>query len=149
MNIPNFPNYIIERDGTIMNTKTNQILIHSIGNGKRRYKVVNLCRNGKRYTCYIHRLLAECYIPREVGKDTVDHIDRNKLNNDLSNLRWVNKSENEINKPVKDEEMRNIVKNKNSYTVRMKRQGRMIYIGSAKTLEEAKMLRNLHILPEK
>jgi uncharacterized secreted protein with C-terminal beta-propeller domain len=37
----------------------------------------------------LHRLLAEAFIPNPENKPTVDHIDRNTSNNDLSNLRWA------------------------------------------------------------
>jgi len=45
-------------------------------------------------TKYIHRLLAIQFIPNDDSTKTeVDHIDRNRSNNDLANLRWVNRTE--------------------------------------------------------
>lgn len=43
--------------------------------------------NGK--TRKIHRLIAETFISNPEHKTTVDHIDRNIHNNDVSNLRWA------------------------------------------------------------
>lgn len=43
---------------------------------------------------YVHRLIAEVFIPNPEGKPIVDHIDRNPHNNSVTNLRWVTKSEN-------------------------------------------------------
>lgn len=42
----------------------------------------------------IHRLVAEAFIPNPNNLSDVDHIDRNKHNNSISNLRWVSRIEN-------------------------------------------------------
>lgn len=44
--------------------------------------------NGKRIYVRIHRLIAETLIPNPDNLPMVNHIDGNKLNNDLSNLEW-------------------------------------------------------------
>lgn len=41
----------------------------------------------------IHRLVAEVFIPNTENKKTVNHIDGNKLNNNLSNLEWSTHAE--------------------------------------------------------
>tara|TARA_R110000772_G_scaffold220374_1_gene330873 strand:+ start:1408 stop:1710 length:303 start_codon:yes stop_codon:yes gene_type:complete len=46
---------------------------------------------------YIHRLVGLTYIPNPDNKLYIDHIDRNKLNNDISNLRWATHIENHQN----------------------------------------------------
>ena len=52
--------------------------------------------NGKPY--YLHRLLAEAFIPNPDNKPFVDHIDGDPLNNCLSNLRWCTHAENMRNR---------------------------------------------------
>ena len=57
--------------------------------------------NGKHY--YIHRLVALYFIENPKPKDytLVDHIDRNKTNNHVSNLRWSNKRNNALNAKIR------------------------------------------------
>ena len=57
-----------------------------------------LSKNNKSKKCSLHRLLALQYIPNLENKPQVDHIDKNPGNNCLTNLRWVTRSENCLNK---------------------------------------------------
>ncbi len=43
---------------------------------------------------YVHRLVAEAYLPNTDNLQEVNHIDGNKQNNDVSNLEWVSRQEN-------------------------------------------------------
>ena len=66
-------------------------------NGKG-YMCVNLNDNDKRRSCKKHRLIAEQFIPNPDGLPEVDHIDHNRKNNRISNIRWVSHSTNQRNK---------------------------------------------------
>ncbi len=48
---------------------------------------------------YVHRLVAELFVPNPDNKPEIDHIDTNKLNNNANNLRWVTRKEN-LNNPI-------------------------------------------------
>lgn len=52
------------------------------------YWSVVLCFNRKRRTVFIHRLLAEHFIPNPLGYKVINHLDGNRGNNELTNLEW-------------------------------------------------------------
>lgn len=62
------------------------------------YKWITLRYNGKVRNLYIHRLVAEAFIPNPENKPQVNHIDGDKSNNRVSNLEWADASENGIHK---------------------------------------------------
>lgn len=55
------------------------------------YKILNIkLDNGKRTTKYVHKLVAETFIPRDNNlQDYVIHLDFDKSNNHIENLKWV------------------------------------------------------------
>ena len=61
---------------------------------KDNYLMVVLYKNRKRKNYKVHRLVAEVFIPKIEGKEFVDHIDGNRQNNNVENLRWCNQAEN-------------------------------------------------------
>jgi len=88
--------YKINRKGEIYSCRCKKIMTPMINNCN--YLYVSLRKEGKRSKGYIHRLLALQYIENNDNKLEIDHIDRNKHNNNLSNLRWVSRIENCHNK---------------------------------------------------
>lgn len=61
----------------------------------KRYVLVNLCYNGRKQPCQLHRLIAEVFIPNPENKPYVNHKDGIKWNNCVSNLEWSTHKENE------------------------------------------------------
>lgn len=58
------------------------------------YPAIQAMINGVRRTIYVHRMLAETFIPNPEGKPCINHIDGNKANNAIDNLEWCTHQEN-------------------------------------------------------
>lgn len=65
------------------------ILKPHIKNG---YLAVNLFKDGKQKHYYIHRLVAEAFIPNPGNLPEVNHKDCDKTNNHVSNLEWCDRN---------------------------------------------------------
>lgn len=90
-NIPNYNGYKINKKGDIYSDKSKQILKTRICNG---YKTINIIINKKNNNLTIHRLVALTFLPQIEGKNIVNHINSDKLDNRLENLEWVTQKEN-------------------------------------------------------
>lgn len=97
--IDEYENYEVSSHGRVRNTDTMKILKgRNEGHG---YYAVNLWKNNKGKNHKIHRLVAFAFCNNDNDYDVVDHIDRNKLNNNWLNLRWTTFSINGRNTPLK------------------------------------------------
>lgn len=75
-----------------LNTGREQFLIAA--NDTAGYKIVSLCKNSKRKTCTIHKLVATAFIPNPNKLPMINHKDENKANNEIDNLEWCTASYN-------------------------------------------------------
>ena len=93
-------NYSVSNLGNVKNNKTGLILKQFSRSKTCRYLSVNLCNKGKMKTFSVHQLILKAFIenPNPELYNQIDHIDNNKLNNNLSNLRWCSHSQNNRNK---------------------------------------------------
>ena len=91
--IKGFENYSVSNFGNIKNNRTGKEISKRIANNG--YVRVNLYdKNSKRFTVAVHRLVAEAFVPKEDGKNFVNHKDCDKTNNYYKNLEWCTPSEN-------------------------------------------------------
>jgi len=88
--IEGFENYLITSSGKIIRAN-GEYRKTSVARG---YEVTTLWKNNKSYPRSISRLVAQHFIDNPLNKAEVNHIDGNKLNNDVSNLEWCTRSEN-------------------------------------------------------
>ena len=77
--------YAITKDGKVYSYKRKKFLKPGLVGG---YHRVNLCKEGKKKNYYIHRLVAEAFIPNPKGLPQVNHKDEDKSNNCVENLEW-------------------------------------------------------------
>lgn len=99
--ITDFPNYEVSSKGRVRNINTNKIMKHQ--NHCSGYLYISLINAHKKgVTCKVHRLVAKEFIDNPENKLTVDHIDKNKQNNCVTNLRWATMREQNlhVNKDV-------------------------------------------------
>ena len=66
--------------------------ISKVVNTKGYYQIA-LYKNGVMKNKLLHRLIAEAFLPNPENKPTVNHIDGNKLNDNLDNLEWATSKE--------------------------------------------------------
>ena len=89
---PEDNDYLIYPDGKIWSKKSNKFLIpQKAGRG---YFRVGLSIDGKVKCYYVHRLVAEVFVPNPNNYPQVNHIDENKENNNYQNLEWVTVQQN-------------------------------------------------------
>lgn len=89
--------YKISSLGRVWNTQKDVEVSQPLS-GKPQYRYVNLHMTGhKSKFLRTHILVAQTFIPNPDNLKYVDHIDQDKLNNTLSNLRWVTKRQNQRN----------------------------------------------------
>lgn len=84
--------WIVYKDGVVLDLYGNRIFgdINRYG-----YVVIRRTnKDGSHYRISLHRLVAICYLPNPDNRPQINHIDGNKLNNDVSNLEWCTPSEN-------------------------------------------------------
>ena len=90
-----YDDYEVSSLGRVRNVITHKVL-STFDKNRLGYIRVNLYNNGKKKRYFIHRLVAEAFLPKKQGKDFVNHKDGNKQNNHLDNLEWCNRSENQL-----------------------------------------------------
>ena len=96
--VPGYINYSISNQGRVRNNCTGRFLKpFSDGGG---YYTVRLSKDGKAKLHTLHRLIAILFVDNPENKMFVDHIDNNRRNNDVLNLRWVSRKENNQNKSM-------------------------------------------------
>ena len=146
LTIKNYPNYQISICGKVRNVTTKRILQPAIN--VHGYYVLNLCNGGKVKMHKIHQLVCKTFIPNIDNKKCIDHIDSNRLNNTISNLRWASHQENQYNRLLNKNSTSGIkgvsfLKNRNKWECYIKINYKKINLGLFSNIEDAKLARQL------
>lgn len=88
-----YKNYLVSSCGRVRHKKNNNLLKPSLACG---YYKVRLSNNGLVEDCLIHKLVWSLFSTYDMpdSNTVIDHIDGNKLNNNINNLRRITLSEN-------------------------------------------------------
>lgn len=94
--IKGYENYLIGNNGEVYNKKTQHSKRGTSNHSGKGYLYVDLYNLNKRKRIYIHRLVAEYFIPNPNNKHYINHKDGNSRNNNVDNLEWCTPLENVI-----------------------------------------------------
>ena len=94
VSIKDFPKYKVDENGNVYSYQRKKIIKLKYKEDKDGYLEVGLWKNGKKYCKRVHRIVAETFIPNYENKPQIDHINRDKKDNRVSNLRWATCKEN-------------------------------------------------------
>ncbi len=87
-----FYGYNIDCSGSVINRNTGRQVKPQENNCG--YMRVQLCNGKHKPRFFVHRIVAELFIPNPLNLPQVNHKDGNKKNNHVDNLEWVSASDN-------------------------------------------------------
>lgn len=91
--IAEYPQYGVTDNGRVYSFKSNRWLKpYKTTNGYLSVRLSNVPNKVK--NLLVHRLVGEMFLPKEIGKNYINHKDLDKTNNRLSNLEWCTPKEN-------------------------------------------------------
>ena len=139
-----FENYEVSNFGNVKNKKTNRILKQNL-NGVG-YYIVDLYINGIRHSKKIHRLAADTFLYNLENKQCIDHIDGNRTNNNINNLRFATHQENMRNRNMFSNNTSGAKgvtfdKNTNKWRSQITIDGINVYLGLYENINDAKQAR--------
>lgn len=92
--VEGFPGYWVSNFGivyTALGRKIKPLIPSPNGIG---YMQVNLYKDCKKHKKYVHRLVADAFIPNPDSLPEINHMDHDKTNNAVDNLEWISREEN-------------------------------------------------------
>jgi hypothetical protein len=97
LQINDYDNYEVSNIGNVRNKKTGRILRPANKGG---YLIIGLYKNSKSKIFQVHRLVTSAFIPNPENKPQINHLDKNRSNNNIENLQWTTALENNIHRSL-------------------------------------------------
>jgi len=154
MNLKEIPNYehlysLDLNNNEVYGHKHKKYLKKGINN--KGYYEFELSKNNKQKLFRLHRLVYEAHYGTIPEKMCIDHIDNDKENNNIENLRLATYSQNNFNQKTYKNNLstgyKNISKTKNNtYLVQIHKNKKKVYCKNFKTLEEAILNRDVNLV---
>ena len=143
--IQDYPDYQVSSLGRVKSMKWGKEEILTLNTDHKGYHYIGLQptrprgEEGVRKCVKVHRLVAEAFIPNLDSKPQIDHIDRCKSNNVVSNLRWATAFENSMNCKVRKSKTghTNITRRVSGFQVNIRRGGKSVFFKMYSSLEDA------------
>ena len=98
MDYKSYGDYKVYINGTVWSNKTSKFLKQQPDIDG--YLRISPWINGKRTSTSIHRLMGVLFLPNIKNLPTIDHKDRNRLNNSLFNLKWETLGNQQLNRNI-------------------------------------------------
>jgi len=95
--INGYPNYSVSNLGNVMNNQTNKLMKLCVKGG---YYNISLINGAIKKTTKVHRLVGFAFIENPENKPEINHKNKNKLDNTISNLEWMTRKENNQHKTI-------------------------------------------------
>jgi hypothetical protein len=142
--IKGYEKYMISDEGRVFSIKSHKFFKPSINTCG--YYIVDLYKNGIRKNFTVHRLVGLHFLKNSENKKCIDHINNNKLDNTINNLRFATLNENSHNARIRNDNTSGIKgvyfhKQRNKYRAEIVINNKKKHIGYYKTLEEATIAR--------
>jgi hypothetical protein len=136
-NIEGYPGYEVSNYGNVRSSKRKKQIILKPSIGMKGYYYVYICNVDKKYKHhYIHRLVASTFI-RSINKDEqVDHINADKIDNNLTNLQIVDNRINQL-RNRRGKCLPGVTKSYNKFFAKINMNKKTVYLEGFKSEEEA------------
>ena len=143
--------YNVSNQGRMMSLKCGRSKIMKTPNNSKGYAQVCLMKDNSKLVHRVHRLVAKAFLEENPTKKEIDHIDRNRSNNRVENLRYADRTEQMINRgSFSNSGHKNISQHKRSgwFHVVIRRYGQLYMNLACSSLEEAIFQRDAYLSTE-